>query len=298
MRVTPHVHCLWLEFEIALPEGRRIPRFVTSCVIEGERLAVVDTSVAPAAPKILAYIESLGRGPEDLAHVINTHCHFDHIGGNGVLAGWARPRFHAHPLDRPWIEDLGLQERGRPVPGMRKISSGPVKVGGALEEGGEIDLGGGVRVQALHTPGHSPGSLSLFVPGDGALISGDVLPEPGTLPIYEDVAATLASLEKLRAVKGAEVLLSAMSKKVWRGREVGGHIDAGEGYVRRIDRLVRQAQGEKGAGVTPEEAGRFVFAALGLPSEAMIAIVGRTFAAHLAIAPLAEERPAGSRGRR
>ena len=286
MRVTPHVHCLWLEFEIALPGGRRIPRFVTSYVIEGERLAVVDTSVAPAAPRILAYIESLGRKAGDLAHVINTHCHFDHIGGNGVLAERAEPRFHAHPLDRPWIEDLGLQEKGRPVPGMRGICSGPVKVEGALEEGGEVDLGGGVRVQALHTPGHSPGSLSLFVPGDGALICGDVLPEPGTLPIYEDVHATLASLEKLRAVAGAEALLSAMSRKVWRGKEAGEHIDAGEGYVRRIDRLVRRAREEKGPGLTPEEAGRSAFAALGLPPEAMIGIVARTFAAHLAVEPL------------
>ncbi|MEK6711904.1 MAG: MBL fold metallo-hydrolase [Nitrospinota bacterium] len=286
MRVTPHVHCLWLEFEITLPGGRRIPRFVTSCVIEGERLALVDTSVAPAAPRIIAYIESLGRKPGDLACVVNTHSHFDHIGGNGVLAGWAKPRFHAHPLDRPWIEDLDLQDRGRHVPGMRKISSGPVRVEGTLEEGGEIDLGGGVRLRALHTPGHSPGSLSLFVPGDGALISGDVLPEPGTLPIYEDVHATLASLDKLRALQGAEVLLSAMSRRVSRGGEVAAHLEAGEGYIRRIDRLVREAQKEKGAGIPPEEAGRFVFQGLGLPLEAMIGIVSRTFAAHLAIGPL------------
>jgi len=286
MRITPRVHCLWLDFEIALPDGRRIPRFVTSCVIEGERLAVVDTSVGPAAPKIISYIESLGRGPGDVACVINTHSHFDHIGGNGAIAAWAKPRFHAHPLDRPWIEDLDLQDRGRHVPGMRKISTGPVKVEDALEEGGEIDLGGGVRVQALHTPGHSPGSLSLFVPSDGALIIGDVLPEPGSLPIYEDVPATLASLARLRAVKGAEVLLSAMSRRVSRGKEAAAHLDEGEAYLRRIDRLVREAQKEKGKGVSPEEAGRHVFEALGLPAGAMLGIVARTFAAHLAIEPL------------
>ena len=55
---------------------------------------------------------------------------------------------------------------------------------------------GGVDVRVLHTPGHSAGSLSFFVPEDGALISGDVLPEPGTLPIYESVADTLASLAR------------------------------------------------------------------------------------------------------
>ena len=286
MRVTPHVHCLWLDFEIALADGRRLPRFVTAYVIEGERLAVVDTSVAPAAPKIIAYIESLGRKAGDLTCVVNTHCHPDHIGGNGVLDAWAKPRFYAHPLDIPWIENLDLQLKARPVHGARQNLSGPVKIGESLEEGGEIDLGGGVRIQALHTPGHSDGSLSLFVPGDGALITGDVLPEPGTLPIYEDVVATLASLAKLRAMKGVKVLLSAMSRKVWPGKEAGEHIDAGEGYIRRIDRLVRQEQEAKGPGLTPEEAGRSAFAALGLPPEAMIGIVVRTFAAHLAIPPL------------
>ena len=55
------------------------------------------------------------------------------------------------------------------------------------------------NVRVIHTPGHSAGSLSFFMPEDGALICGDVLPEPGTLPIYESVADTLASLEKLKA---------------------------------------------------------------------------------------------------
>ncbi|MFP6890827.1 MAG: MBL fold metallo-hydrolase, partial [Nitrospinota bacterium] len=63
-------------------------------------------------------------------------------------------------------------------------------------------MGGGVRVEVLHTPGHSPGSISLFLPGEGALMCGDVVPGPGALPIYEDIRQTLESLDKLRAVKG------------------------------------------------------------------------------------------------
>ena len=79
----------------------------------------------------------------------------------------------------------------------------PVKLAGFLAEGDEISLGG-VPVRVIHTPGHSAGSLSFFMPEDGALICGDVLPEPGTLPIYESVGDTLVSLERLKALDGGE----------------------------------------------------------------------------------------------
>ena len=179
MRVTPHVHSLLLNFEIALSSGVKIPRFVPAYVIEAERLTVVDTAVRSSAPVIFEYIESLGRKPEEIEYVINTHGHFDHVGGNGIFAERANPRFFAHPKDKAIIENLEYQERIRPVGNMReRNTSGGVKVTGELNEGDTLDLGGGVKVEVLHTPGHSPGSLSLFIPDDGALFCGDVLPEP------------------------------------------------------------------------------------------------------------------------
>ena len=107
--ITPNVHALWPEFEIELPGGGKIPRFVTSYIIEGERPAVIDTAVEPAVPFIFDFIEGSGLRPEDVDIVINTHCHFDHIGGNGVFQDRANPRFYAHPAARPCIEDIALQ---------------------------------------------------------------------------------------------------------------------------------------------------------------------------------------------
>jgi len=82
-----------------------------------------------------------------LEFLVNTHGHQDHVAGNPVLLASTGARLAAHPLDNPGAE----------VP---------------LEDGTQLQVGEG-RVDVLHTPGHTPGSITLNPPG--ALITGDTL---------------------------------------------------------------------------------------------------------------------------
>jgi hydroxyacylglutathione hydrolase len=79
--------------------------------------------------------------------LINTHGHGDHLAGNPVVLQATGARLAGHPADLPQA-DLPLEE------------------GVVLAIGQE-------RLQVLHTPGHSPGSITLHHPG--ALITGDTL---------------------------------------------------------------------------------------------------------------------------
>ena len=116
------------------------------------------------------------------------------------------------------------------------------------------------------------------MPEEGALISGDVLPEPGTLPIYESVADTLTSLEKLKALDGVKVLLSAMSRAVSRDEAVASHIESGAGYMREIDELVQRGRSRGGEMMfRPEKRLKFVFERLKLPRAGLIPIVSAQY---------------------
>lgn len=79
--------------------------------------------------------------------LINTHGHRDHVAGNQALLQATGARLAGHPADLPQA-DLPLEE-------------------GTVLSVGEESL------QVLHTPGHSPGSITLHPPG--ALITGDTL---------------------------------------------------------------------------------------------------------------------------
>lgn len=151
---------------------------------------LIDTGLPGFAAAVRAACESRfdGRPPEA---IVLTHAHFDHAGNAEELArDWNVP-IHAHRLEMPYLCGESDYPPGDPTPGgaisfmSRAFPTRGYDLCGrvqvlALPESEERD-GGNAEVLGLpgwrwlHTPGHSPGHISLFRSFDSTLLAGDAL---------------------------------------------------------------------------------------------------------------------------
>lgn len=146
-----------------------VKRFVTNelaanCYVvhSGREAIIVDPG--GEAPEILDY---LAAHELQVVALVNTHGHADHIGGNHWFQEKTGAPVWIHRLDAPYLADESLN-LARYV----RQSFPAVKPGRLLEDGDEIVLGE-KTITVLHTPGHTPGGISLY--WEGHLITGDTL---------------------------------------------------------------------------------------------------------------------------
>lgn len=102
-----------------------------------------------------------------LEYIINTHGHFDHVGANGPLKKATGAEIVIHPADAPMLAQLG---RTAASFGLSVENSPPPDR--TVGEGDVISFGD-ISLKVLHTPGHSPGGISLYT--DGMVFVGDTL---------------------------------------------------------------------------------------------------------------------------
>jgi len=147
---------------------------------EADRLTLIDTGLTTSGERIVDEIEGLGRRPSDLAQIVVTHHHADHAGALAELAERSGARVLAHALDAPVVrgdadpEEAQLSDVERAfhdkIAGLVPPSP-PARVDCELQDGDEIDLDGGATV--VHVPGHTAGSIAVYVPRRRLLFSGD-----------------------------------------------------------------------------------------------------------------------------
>lgn len=137
----------------------------TNCYIldSGQELAVVDPGDEPE--RILRFLKTLGSKPR---YIIATHTHFDHVLGVEVVRKAVEAPFLIHRDDLPMLQSM--QDRARRFMGLRVQP--PPHVDRFLMDGEKLSIGS-ETLKVLHTPGHSPGSISLS--GDGYVLTGDAL---------------------------------------------------------------------------------------------------------------------------
>lgn len=135
--------------------------FIIGCE-ETKTAAVIDPG--DEADKILMALSKLQL---TVKYIINTHGHFDHVGANKKLSEVTNAPILIHTLDAPLLNQLsdtaaawGLKTENSPEPDR------------LLEDGDTITFGT-ITLKVIHTPGHSPGGISLYT--DGHVFVGDTL---------------------------------------------------------------------------------------------------------------------------
>lgn len=129
---------------------------------------IIDAGFEP--DPIIRAVRDLGLRPTWL---ILTHTHADHIAGvDEVLAAMPGLKTGVHALESSWLHD--------PMLNLSALTGMPTTALGGrdpdrLYEGGERLMLGPLEWSVLHTPGHSPGGVSLHCPAADVVLSGDAL---------------------------------------------------------------------------------------------------------------------------
>jgi hydroxyacylglutathione hydrolase len=280
MQITPSIHGLRLPFRVPVAPGITLDRFVYLYLIYGETITLIDTGVAGSETQIFDYIRTTGRDPSEIALIILTHSHPDHIGAARAIQQATGCSIAAHPAARAWIENVELQNRERPVPGFATLVDGSVQIDNELMDGDSIepDETRAGEMQVFYTPGHSTGSISLFLHNEGALFSGDAVPVAGALPVYDDALLSVRSVKKLKAIRGIQVLLSSWDEPR-KGDVAYRQMDLALDYLQQIHEAVLASTGD-GFPDLIELTGKAAVV-LGLPPQAVTPLLARTFAANI-----------------
>ena len=159
-------------------------QIVNICLVghpDSEEFVLVDAGMPESANKIISVTEERFGANSRPKAIILTHGHFDHVGAIiDLVKYWQTPVF-AHELELPFL--TGEKSYPEPDPTVEggmiaKLSpifpNEPINLGSQVEilpSDGSVPYMSGFRW--IHTPGHTPGHISLFREKDRALIAGD-----------------------------------------------------------------------------------------------------------------------------
>jgi glyoxylase-like metal-dependent hydrolase (beta-lactamase superfamily II) len=214
MKIAERAEVLEITMKIA---GRQSAIHPLLLLDDGDGATLIDTGMPGQLELIREHLDRLGIKMSAIKRIILTHQDIDHIGGAAELVKATGAEVMAHADDVPYIEGVkplikmnreriekmteSLPENEREA--ARRMMSNPpsVDVDLRVHDGEELDFHGGMIV--VHTPGHTPGHVSIYLKKPRILVSGDALrveegklvgPAPGATP---DMDQAVASLRKL-----------------------------------------------------------------------------------------------------
>ncbi len=162
-----------------------------------------------------AVLDDIASRQLHVAVIINTHGHIDHVFADAVFKRQTGAPLALHSADAPMLSHLTQQARlfGLPAPEQPAADR--------LLSDGDIVSAGQISLRVLHTPGHTPGGISLYAPG--VVFSGDTLFAGGVgrtdLP-GGDMDALLRSIaERLLTLPDQTVVYSGHGRPTTIGEE-------------------------------------------------------------------------------
>jgi glyoxylase-like metal-dependent hydrolase (beta-lactamase superfamily II) len=127
-------------------------------------LVLIDSGAGWSIHQIQVNIERLGFDCANLSKLILTHCHIDHIGGAPQLKKRLGVTVYIHELDAPPLE------KGNPIltaATWYNTAFPPMPLDVKFNSPREVLTIGDDKIICLHTPGHTPGSISLYIDREG-----------------------------------------------------------------------------------------------------------------------------------
>jgi glyoxylase-like metal-dependent hydrolase (beta-lactamase superfamily II) len=142
--------------------------FQENCYIIGDEISGIGAVVDPGdeAARIALAVEQTDL---DVASIIVTHAHIDHVGAVAALVDEYACPVLMHAEAEPMLKQLPTQAI------MMGLKFGKVPAVDRHIGDEEVLEVGDLRLRSLYTPGHAPGHLAFFIEGEGLVLSGDAL---------------------------------------------------------------------------------------------------------------------------
>jgi glyoxylase-like metal-dependent hydrolase (beta-lactamase superfamily II) len=193
---------------------------------EGESV-IIDCGAGNSFQTLLDNVKSVGLEPQKIKALILTHCHIDHIGAAKEFKEKLKLKVIAHKNDIDAIEGNNLSKTAAQWYG---ADYKPVTVDHVISEDLEILTFGNVEFSCLYTPGHTPGSISVYCDLEGKrILFGQDIHGPFNESFESNIEDWRRSMERLLDLQ-ADILCEGHFGIYRSSDEVRRYI---EGYLRR-----------------------------------------------------------------
>lgn len=167
------------------------------------QLVMIDSGAGNSSSQLDRNIEMLGLNPAELTHIILTHCHIDHIGSAAYFREKYKSEIIIHELDAQALE---AGDTIKTAANWYGTTFPPTRVDRKLKEANEILKFGKEELYCLHTPGHTPGSISAYLDRAGKrILFGQDIHGPFNRAFESDIQAWKKSMNSLLSLE-ADIL--------------------------------------------------------------------------------------------